>query len=189
MSRSHVGRAANLVGVLGLAVDGAARRATEEAAGHGAAGPAALVALDGFANGWSLDDLRQVLGLTHSGGVRLVDRLAADGYVERRRGATGREVSVILTDAGRGAASGIRAARARAIKQFLDALTSAERAELTRITEKLLAAAARRRIADRAAGDPPADGWLCRLCDLDACGRLAGRCPVARAASSETGLP
>ena len=47
-----------------------------------------------------MDDLRNVLGLTPSGAVRLVDRLAADGYVERRAGADGRSLALRLTPAG-----------------------------------------------------------------------------------------
>jgi len=29
------------------------------------------------------------------------------------------------------------------------------------------------------AGSPGGNGWMCRLCDLGACGRADGRCPVA----------
>src|SRR5262245_6378069 len=68
MTRSHIGRTANLVGALALAITDEVERASEEAAGHGAAAPAALISLDEFANGCSLEHLRQVLGLTHSGG-------------------------------------------------------------------------------------------------------------------------
>src|SRR4029079_1367933 len=30
--------------------------------------------------------------------------------------------------------------------------------------------------------------WTCRLCDLDACGRPAGRCPAANAAAERFGV-
>lgn len=174
MTRSHVARTANLLGALGLAITDEMDRTSEATV---------LVSLDEFANGWSLQDVRQVLGLTHSGGVRLIDRLAADGLVERRPGASGREVSVRLTPAGRRAAARVRAARAATLAGVLDGITNQERDELTLIVEKLLGNITTRRLAERSTGDPPSNGWLCRLCDLDACGRTAGRCPVAATAS------
>ena len=96
------------------------REATESAASHGAAGPAALTALDEFLGGRSMDDLRRVLGLTHSGAVRLVDRLAADGCVERRAGADGRSVALVLTAKGRRVARRVRAARAEALESVAE---------------------------------------------------------------------
>jgi hypothetical protein len=35
---------------------------------------------------------------------------------------------------------------------------------------------------------PGATRWMCRLCDLDACGRADGSCPVERAAAARYGL-
>ena len=54
----------------------------------GPSAPAALNALEGYLGGEPIDTLRQVLGLTHSGAVRLVDRLVAEGLAERRPGPT-----------------------------------------------------------------------------------------------------
>jgi rubrerythrin len=31
--------------------------------------------------------------------------------------------------------------------------------------------------------------WICRLCDLEACDRAAGRCPTANAAAAKYGRP
>ena len=50
---------------------------------------AALVALSGWLAGTTVDGLARVLRLTHSGAVRLADRLERDGLVERRPGRTG----------------------------------------------------------------------------------------------------
>ena len=86
---ASLARSANLLGALSLAVADAMRRATEDAAGHTSAGPAALVALDQFLDGRTMEDLRRAMGLTGSGAVRLVDRLEADGYVRRRPAPTG----------------------------------------------------------------------------------------------------
>src|SRR6187200_2487250 len=94
-------RSANLLGALSLAVADAMRRATEDAAGHASAGPAAL---DQFLDGRSMEDLRRAMGLTGSGAVRLVDRLEADGYVRRRAGPDGRTLALVLTARGRRAA-------------------------------------------------------------------------------------
>jgi hypothetical protein len=55
---------------------------------------------------------------------------------------------------------------------------------LTNITEKLLGAITAQRLADRDQGHDPSGGWLCRLCDLDACGRDHGICPAAAAAAA-----
>jgi hypothetical protein len=48
------------------------------AAGRGGQAPAALVALHEFAGGGTIDQLRQVLGISHSTAVRLIDSLVAD---------------------------------------------------------------------------------------------------------------
>jgi hypothetical protein len=52
------------------------------AAGLDPTAPAALIHLSKHP-GESIDGLRTPLGLTHSGGVRLVDRRAREGYVAR----------------------------------------------------------------------------------------------------------
>ena len=61
---------------------------------HSQSAAAALSALSHFLDGPSIDVLRQVLGLTSSGTVRLVDRLEAEGSVTRRPGVDGRSVPV-----------------------------------------------------------------------------------------------
>src|SRR3954449_10475174 len=76
-------RLENILGAASLALSDAVQVAAVEAAGHAAAGPAALTALR-IHRGCSVDRLANVLGLTHSGTVRLVDRLEGDGL--RRRG-------------------------------------------------------------------------------------------------------
>jgi DNA-binding MarR family transcriptional regulator len=176
-------RLANLVGALALALGERIRAATEDATDHPAGGPALLVALDGRGRGASVDEVRQVVGLSPSGAVRLVDRLARAGLVVRRPGPDRRTRSVELTDAGRDAAARARSARAAALSEVLGALTAAQRAELTPLVEDLVAALTRQRLDQRARGEVPSDGWLCRLCDVDACGRRDGRCPAASVVS------
>ena len=166
-------RQANLLGSLSLAVAGRVEAAAEAAAGAGGpSAPAALAALEGYLGGEPIDALRQVLGLTHSGAVRLVDRLAAAGLVERSPGPDGRSVAVAPTPAGRRAATEVRAARERALADTLAVLDPDERAALTALHEKLLAGLT---------GDRSSARRMCRLCDLDACGHHRGTCPVTEA--------
>lgn len=178
-------RLANVLGAFALAVSGGLEAAAAQAAGHIGAGPAALVALSDLLAGHSVDDLRRAVGLTHSGGVRVVDRLVADGLVERRPGPDGRSVALALTPAGRRLAGTVRDARQGALQGVLDVLDEREQAELATILDKLVAGVVGRRLEARAAGAPPPGGWLCRLCDPVACGRPEGRCPAANAAATE----
>jgi MarR family transcriptional regulator, negative regulator of the multidrug operon emrRAB len=94
----------NALGALALEVARRLQEAGEAASPHGASVRAALTALHGLTGGQSIDALRRVIGLTHSGAVRLVDRLAAAGLAERRVGADGRAVALQLTPEGRRAA-------------------------------------------------------------------------------------
>jgi len=136
-------------------------RAEEEAAGHKSAAPAALVALHEFLGGSSIDQLRQVVGLTASGAVRLVDKLAEAGLVRRGLGA----------------------------ETVLAGLSSDERDALTPLLERLLEQLTAARLAEREEARTPAGGWLCRLCDFSACRRKMGACPVANAAQPTSGSP
>jgi DNA-binding MarR family transcriptional regulator len=173
--RDAVAREANLLGAVSLAVSDRVRAATEGAAGQGGSAPAALVSLAGYLEGGPIDSLRGPLGLTHSAAVRVVDRLVAAGLVTRREGADRRSVAVALTPAGREAAERAAQARAEAVEDALAALDPAERAQLARLHEKVLAT-----LTDGRA----AAGHICRLCDADACGHYEGRCPVTRAADA-----
>ena len=180
-------RLANVLGAFALALTDEVEAATAGAAGHTGAGPAALVALSDLLAGRSVDDLRRAVGLTHSGGVRVVDRLVGDGLAERRPGADGRSVALGLTPAGRRLAAHVRDARRETLQRVLDVLDDREQAELSAILDKVVAGFVERRLEARAAGAIPPGGWLCRLCDPVACERSAGRCPVANAAARGRG--
>jgi DNA-binding MarR family transcriptional regulator len=179
-----IDRLTNLVGALALAVDDSVRDAAEAATGLGAAAPAALVSLHEFLDHGSIERLSGAVGLSHSGAVRLVDRLAQGGFVERHGGANGREVAITLTERGHLAARAVLAARAAAVRGLVEELSLAEQRSLVVISEKLLAAITRQRLEARAEGHVPAGGWLCRLCDSSDCGRAEGACPTATTASS-----
>jgi DNA-binding MarR family transcriptional regulator len=124
----------------------------------------------------TLDHLRQVLGLTHSGAVRLIDRLSAAGLVTRGPGGDGRSRSVVLTEEGRQAAERVSAARAAALTDVLEVLSPDERTTLHSLMGRVMAAVVR---------DKDGGAWICRLCDLDACGRAEGQCPTANAAAAK----
>lgn len=158
-------RNANLVGALAVAIGDAVTRAAEAAAPEPGPAAAALM-LVAHLPGMSIDALRIGVGLSHPGAVRLVDRLAARGMIERRASAEdGRRVALHLTVSGETAAASIADGRNRAVAQALDTLPEAERAAFIATTEKLLAALV--------AG--PDDALrVCRLCDETVC----TRCPV-----------
>src|SRR5690242_16745337 len=84
-AEADLARLANLLGAWSLAVSDRITAAAGVAAGRGGQAPAALVALDQFADGRTIEELSSVLGLTHSATVRLVDGLVADGNAARRR--------------------------------------------------------------------------------------------------------
>ena len=158
MSHAHE---ANALGALALEVARRVQEAGDAAGPHGASFPAALAALHGLTGGQSIDALRRVVGLTHSGAVRLVDRLAAAGLAERRVGADGRAVALQLTPEGRRAARRVLARREAAIEGVLAPLTPSERATLAALHERLL----------RSVTDGQEDRRrVCRLCDVEACG-------------------
>jgi DNA-binding MarR family transcriptional regulator len=171
---------ANVLGALATAIADRSAEAVAAAAGQSLSAATALSALHHFLDRPTLDSLRRVLGLTPSGAVRLVDRLAADGLVTRGPGGDKRSRSVTLTDAGREAAERVSAARARVLSDVLDVLPPADRAVLHDLLGRLMAGVVRTK-----------DGgaWICRLCDLDACGRAAGHCPAANAAAEKYGFP
>ncbi len=160
-------RAANLLGALVTALQDELEAATAEEARHGSAFPAALASMLGEP-GMSIEQLRRILGLSHSGTVRLVDCLETDGMVERKAGADARTAALHLTAAGRRQARAVLGARRAALAPALDLLTPAERTQFGRLTEKMLAGLTR----DREHSD-----HICRLCDLDAC--PGPTCPVA----------
>lgn len=144
----------------------------------------ALVALLDFTPSGPVQMLSRTIGLTHSGTVRLVDRLAAEGLVTRTAGADARSRSVVLTASGRRLARRARGARERAVTQLLDGLSDRERAALERAAGRLVSAITEQRLAQRARGELPRGGALCRICDFGACGRPDGDCPAAGTAAA-----
>lgn len=165
-------RAGNLLGALSLALADRTTDSLEGAAAQSPSGAAALSALLHFLERPSIDLLRQVLGLTSSGTVRLVDRLEGDGLVTREAGEDGRVTAIVLTPAGRRAAQRVASARAEVLDSALAALAPDDRRAFDELAGKLLVGMIR---------GPGATRWMCRMCDTGACGRERGECPVANA--------
>jgi DNA-binding MarR family transcriptional regulator len=164
-------RASNLLGVCALDVMDAVRRAVLDAAGTDLSGAAMLSALDQYAGGDSIDELSRVLGLSHSGAVRIAHRLEARGLVTRAPDPVDRRVVRIdLTPTGRARAGAVRRARLAALDTRLATLDDIDREALAGLLERLWAGAVRDRAHAR---------HVCRLCDADACG-YPDRCPVTR---------
>src|SRR5256885_10481863 len=76
---------ANLLGALSLAVMDRIEQGAREVIGRGGETPAALVVI-GYGQGMTNDKLRRILGLSHSGTVRLADRLVSDRLFGGRAG-------------------------------------------------------------------------------------------------------
>jgi DNA-binding MarR family transcriptional regulator len=169
---------ANLLGALSLVVTDRMADAMAVAGGRPESAAAALSALLHFLDRPTVDRLRQVLGLTSSGTVRLVDRMVESGYVERGPGADGRSTSVLLTAAGRVAAEQVAAARAAVLLGALEGLSPAEREMLRGLVSKVVAGLIR---------GPGAVRWICRLCDIGICRGGEEGCPVGNAALARYG--
>ena len=161
--------------------------AVEAVATLGASAPAALTAMHEFLDGASVTQLSSVLGLTHSGAVRLVDRLVAEGLVERDEAEDGRAVSVVLTPRGRRTAEQILQARENSLATALSSLSPDDLEDLAVMLDKMVTTVTLARLEERSArtNERP-QPWLCRLCDFTACGRSDGHCPVNNAATSRT---
>lgn len=167
-----IDRTANLFGALSQVIADRTSDAVGVAAPSDSAA-AALSALAQFLDRPTIDRLRQVLGLTSSGTVRLVDRLVAMGHVVRHPGPDGRSTALELTTSGRQAADAVIDARAGVLAEALAPLTARERETLDGLLGKVLTGMIR---------PPGAVRWICRMCDLTACGRAEGDCPVANEA-------
>jgi DNA-binding MarR family transcriptional regulator len=155
---------ANLLGALALAVMDRIELGAREVIGRGGETPAALVVI-GYGQGMTNDKLRRILGLSHSGTVRLVDRLVSDQLVERRSGKDGREVALHLTARGAATRNELMASRISAVTSLLDVLSPTETKRLETLLHELLAR------QDTSEMDR---FTICRMCD----DRVCTNCPL-----------
>lgn len=153
-------RTANLLGAAVLCLQDDMKKVLSQQFHRAGEGPAALCAL-GHQPGLSNDRLSRLLDLTHTGTVRLIDRLVEDGLVERRAAEHDRRtVALFLTEAGEQARENILHERLDALQHVTDCLSAEEQRDLARLLEKILQATA---------GDDTHKLRTCRLCDSRAC--------------------
>lgn len=152
-------RTANLLGVVGLAVAERIEETARDILCHSGETPAALVVI-GYGFGPSNDQLRRVLGLSHPGTVRLVDRLVADGLVERKPGRDKRAIALYLTRSGKTLRKKLLKGRLAAIRPFLAPLSEGEQDTFADLLHKMLSSM-ETTDSERCT--------LCRLCDDSVC--------------------
>lgn len=157
-------RTANLLGVVGLAVADRIEAVARDILGRVGETPAALVVI-GHGTGLSNDGLRRILGLSHPGTVRLVDRLVADGLVERTEGQDRRKVALRLTDQGHTVRDKLLHARLSAMDDLLAPLSKKEQEQLDGLLAKILTSMDTT-VTERRT--------LCRLCAVQVC----STCPI-----------
>jgi MarR family transcriptional regulator, negative regulator of the multidrug operon emrRAB len=155
---------ANLLGALSLAVMDRIEQGAREVVGRGGETPAALIVI-GYGQGMTNDTLRRILDLSHSGTVRLVDRLVSDHLVERRPGKDGREVALHLTAKGTASRNDLLASRISAVASLLEVLSASETKRLGTLIHDLLAR------QDTSEMDR---FTICRMCD----DRCCTNCPL-----------
>ncbi|TGD89737.1 MarR family transcriptional regulator [Mycolicibacterium sp. CH28] len=161
----------NVLAALALAISDRLSDNTAEAAKHGPSAPAILTTLR-FTPGLPIERLAQTVGMTVPGAVQLLNRLEADGLVERIPGSDRRRRHPQLTAAGKRVAAKVLSARALVVEHALATIGASDRAVLTGIVERMLTQlSGTRDLADR----------ICRLCDERSC--PDERCP------SEAALP
>jgi DNA-binding MarR family transcriptional regulator len=165
----RMARAENLLGALALTLVDQMQQA--EPAGAVSPHPseraalATLLAHPRHTVSWLAD----VLGVTSSGGTRLVERMVARGWISRTTGVDARSRTLTLTRSGRTLATRVLAARADAVDAALAPLSDAQRGELERLLEPVVAGLATRRSSALR---------TCRLCDRSACAASGRDCPL-----------
>ena len=159
-----INRTANLLGVISLAIGDRIEDTARDILSHAGETPAALIVI-GYGTGPSNDMLRRVLDLSHSGTVRLIDRLVADGLVERREGHDKRAIALFLTKRGKTLREKLLKGRLAAIRPILTTLDDDELEVLGNLLHKLLSSMDPTDMERRT---------LCRLCD----NRVCTNCPI-----------
>ncbi|MEM7467561.1 MAG: MarR family transcriptional regulator [Pseudomonadota bacterium] len=159
-----INQTSNLLGVVAFEVSNRIEASAREIMKRAGETAAALVVI-GYDLGPTNDQLRRVLGLTHSGTVRLIDRLVDDGLVIRKEGEDKREIALYATKRGKALREQIMKERLAAIRPLLNTLTRAEQENLYSLLHKILASMETTDMERRT---------LCRLCD----DRVCTNCPI-----------
>lgn len=156
---------ANLLGATVLGLNDELRQAVESYTGRTGESSSAIVIL-GHQPGISNDQLTKLLELSHTGTVRLIDRLVTDGLVKKQKGDIDkRSTALFLTDLGKTARKEILKARETKLGKVLNGLTEEESKVLKSLLGKLL---------QEVAQNDNHKLRICRLCDSESC----PNCPI-----------
>jgi MarR family transcriptional regulator, negative regulator of the multidrug operon emrRAB len=159
-------RLENQLGALGVALGDSMDQAFDEACAVGDSAPAAMILIHENPD-TRIEALARYLELSHSGTVRLVDRLVQAGWVAREACEDKRAVVLVLTKAGARVAERLIEGRRKSLAKALQGIAPADRKVLERLVPQMLG----NLIADRAEAD-----HVCRYCDTGACDREG--CPL-----------
>ncbi len=163
-------RTANLLGAVVLGLHDRLRDAVMAESQLGGESAPAVVVI-GHVAGLSNDRLSQLLGLTHTGTVRLVDKLVKQELVERRSSETDRRsVRLYLTDKGKSLRRRLLKRREASLSELLNHCDEKELDFLQQALSKLLILNS---------DDDTIRLRTCRLCDSKACGDCPIYVPVA----------
>lgn len=169
-------RGRNLLGALVVAVNDKMKQLAEQEISMAGEAAAALVTI-GHNFGESVDFLSGILQLSHSGCVRLVDKLAEEGLIERRAGKDRRSVALYLTETGQQRKRDVLRARRDALNWVFESLNGGQQAQLTQLMEVMLQSIT----TCKAEADT-----ICRLCEERTCAQQ--RCPVTLGAAAHCSM-
>jgi DNA-binding MarR family transcriptional regulator len=167
-------RTDNLIGALGLALSDGLNEVLAESSGLRLPDAAVLNTVGQFPGG-TIQSVRAALGITHGGVVRIVDRLADAGLIERRPGVDGRSLALHLTASGQATWRALADARL----EWLDDLTSRVPPEVRPHVDAVVSA-----LLTALTPDDDTAEQTCRLCDESVCPQR--RCPVTLAVEAST---
>lgn len=160
-------RLQNLLGALSVAVNDGMDTAFDEACAVGDSAPAAMILIHENPD-TRIEGMARYLGLSHSGTVRLVDRLEQRGWVAREACEDKRAVVLVLTEPGEQVAARLQSGRQGSLARALAGIDPAERETLERLVSRMLV----NLVPDKEAAD-----HTCRYCDGAACEQREG-CPL-----------
>ncbi|WP_259399047.1 MarR family winged helix-turn-helix transcriptional regulator [Pseudoalteromonas sp. SG41-6] len=161
---------ANLIGTFATSVATDIEKQIAELGGRSLSHEAALVTINNHPNE-TIDMLSKVLGLTHSGAVRLINTLEKEGLVERKKSVNdARSVVLCVTGKGSCRVESILSNRETVTSKILENFTDEQQASFLSLIEIALGNFSNEQIEARK---------ICKLCNEGVC-RKQG-CPVENA--------
>ena len=165
-TKLQTSRSSNLLGAFVIGVYDQMLARIEAEVGLGGQSAAALVVI-GFNQGRSVDFLSGALQLSHSGCVRVVDKLAQAGLVQRREGKDRRVVALHLTAVGQRRMQVVLRTRGKYLDSLVQSLDGRQQQQFTALIETLL--------YDMTTCGEHAEA-MCRYCDETTCPQR--QCPI-----------